>query len=141
MGERLALPTSVHGVAGSNPAGGEILPEPKRRFIAQSFSCSSFHRLEVTEILLKGRKTLTHPSNQKRRKVIDHFCIKKVRSVWLLASPILITLYWEPATKVRGVWLLASPILITCILETSCYAKMVNLYDHLSYRVHSTKYA
>ena len=62
MAERLALPTSVHGVAGSNPAGGEILPEPKWRFIAQSLSCSSFHRLEVTEILLKGRKTLTHPS-------------------------------------------------------------------------------
>ena len=37
-------------------AGGEILPEPKRRFIAQSLSCSPFHRLEMTEILLKGRK-------------------------------------------------------------------------------------
>ena len=36
VAERLALPTSDHGVAGSNPAGGEILPEPKRRFIAQS---------------------------------------------------------------------------------------------------------
>ena len=63
MAERLALLTSVHGVAGSNPAGGEILPEPKRRFIAQSLSCSPFHRLEMTEILLKGRKTLTHPSS------------------------------------------------------------------------------
>ena len=62
MAERLALPTSDHGVAGSNPAGGEILPEPKRRFIAQSLSCSPFHRLEMTEILLKGRKTLTDPS-------------------------------------------------------------------------------
>ena len=62
MAERLALPTSDHGVAGSNPAGGEILPEPKRRFTAQSLSCSPFHRLEMTEILLKGRKTLTHPS-------------------------------------------------------------------------------
>ena len=62
MAEWLALPTSDHGVAGSNPAGGEILPEPKRRFIAQSLSCSPFHRLEMTEILLKGRKTLTHPS-------------------------------------------------------------------------------
>ena len=56
VAERLALPTSDHGVAGSNPAGGEILPEPKRRFIAQSLSCSPFHRLEMTEILLKGRK-------------------------------------------------------------------------------------
>ena len=55
-------PTSDHGVTGSKPAGGEILPEPKRRFIAQSLSCSPFHRLEMTEILLKGRKTLTHPS-------------------------------------------------------------------------------
>ena len=51
-----------HGIAGSNPAGGEILPEPKRRSIAQSLSYSPFHRLEMTEILLKGRKTLTHPS-------------------------------------------------------------------------------
>ena len=51
-----------HGVAGSNPAGGEILLEPKRRFISQSLSCLPFHRLEMTEILLKGRKTLTHPS-------------------------------------------------------------------------------
>ena len=34
VAERLALPTSDHGVAGSNPAGGEILPEPKQRFIA-----------------------------------------------------------------------------------------------------------
>ena len=49
-------------VAGLNPAGGEILLEPKRRFIAQSLSCSPFHHLEMTEILLKGRKTLTHPS-------------------------------------------------------------------------------
>ena len=62
VAERLALPTSDHGVAGLNPAGGEILPEPKRRFFAQSLSCSPFHRLEMTEILLKGRKTLTHPS-------------------------------------------------------------------------------
>ena len=62
MAERLALPTSDHGVAGSNPAGGEILPVPKWRFIAQSLSYSPFHRLEMTEILLKGRKTLTPPS-------------------------------------------------------------------------------
>ena len=34
VAERLALPTSDHGVAGSNPAGGEILPDPKGRFIA-----------------------------------------------------------------------------------------------------------
>ena len=64
MAERLVLPTSDHGVAGLNPAGGKILPEPKRRFIAQSLSYSPFHRLEMTEILLKGCKTLTHPSIQ-----------------------------------------------------------------------------
>ena len=68
VAERLALPTSDHGVAGSNSAGGEILPEPKRRFIAQSLSCSPFHRLEMTEILLKGRKTLTHPPTMLDRK-------------------------------------------------------------------------
>ena len=62
VAERLALLTSDHRVMGSNPAGSEILPEPKRRFIAQSLSCSPFHRLEMTEILSKGRKTLTHPS-------------------------------------------------------------------------------
>ena len=53
VAELLALPTSDHGVAGSNPAVGEILPEPKRRFIAQSLSCSPFHRLEMTEILFR----------------------------------------------------------------------------------------
>ena len=62
VAERLALPTSNHGVAGSNPAGGDILPEPKWRFVAQSLSYSPFHRLEMTEILLKGCKTLTDPS-------------------------------------------------------------------------------
>ena len=62
VAERLVLPTSDHGVTGSNPTGGEILPEPKRRFIAQSLSCSPFHHLEMTEILSKGRKTLTHLS-------------------------------------------------------------------------------
>ena len=62
VAERLVLPTSDHGVAGSNLGGGEILFEPKWRFIAQSLSCSPYHRLEMTEILLKGRKTLTHPS-------------------------------------------------------------------------------
>ena len=46
----------------SDYTGGEILPEPKRHLIAQSLSCSPFHRLEMTEILLKGRKTLTHSS-------------------------------------------------------------------------------
>ena len=63
MAKRLALPTSDHGVAGSNPTGSEILPEPKRHFIAQSLSCSPFHHLEMTEILLMGRKTLTHLSS------------------------------------------------------------------------------
>ena len=65
VAERLALQTSDDGVAGSNPAEGEILPEPKWHFIAQSLPCSPFHRLEMTEILLKGRKTLTHPSIHK----------------------------------------------------------------------------
>ena len=60
--ERLALATSDHWVAGSNPTGGKILPKPKQRFIAQNLSCSPFHRLEMTEILLKGHKTLTYPS-------------------------------------------------------------------------------
>ena len=40
----------------------QVLPEPKGRFIAQSLSCSPFDCLEMTEILLKGCKTLTHPS-------------------------------------------------------------------------------
>ena len=62
VAELLALRTSDHRVMGSNPAGGKILPKPKRHFIAQSLSCSPFHRLEMIEILLKRRKTLTHPS-------------------------------------------------------------------------------
>ena len=76
MAEQLALPTSDHRVAGSNPAGGEILPEPKRRFIAQSLSCSPFHRPEMTEILLKGRKTLAHPFMLQ----LNHFYISDFES-------------------------------------------------------------
>ena len=52
----------THGVAGSNYAGGEVLPEPKRRFITQRLLSSSVHRPEMIEILLNGRKTLTHLS-------------------------------------------------------------------------------
>ena len=86
MAERLALPTSDHGVAGSNPAEGEILPEFKRRFIAQSLSCSPFHRLEMTEILLKGRKTLTHPSIHPKdhRLRIDCRAVKLVYKLYLM---------------------------------------------------------
>ena len=54
MAERLALPTSDHGISGSSPAGGNIISEPKWHFIAQSFSCSPFHRPDMNEILLKG---------------------------------------------------------------------------------------
>ena len=81
VSERLALPTSDNGVAGSNPAGGEILPEPKRRFTAQSLSCSPFHHLEMTEILLKGLKTLTHPSFHPYQ--LDE-TIFNFRSVWYI---------------------------------------------------------
>ena len=80
VAEPLALPTSDHRVAGSNPAGGEILPEPKRRFIAQSLSCSPSHHLEMTEILLKGCKTLTHPS--------IHPSFSPIKSQWQLTVAI-----------------------------------------------------
>ena len=50
----LKIPTSDHGIAGSNPAGSKNLPEPKRRFIAESLSCPHFIRPDTTEILLKG---------------------------------------------------------------------------------------
>ena len=52
--ERLALPTSDRAVSGSNPTG---------RFIAQSLSCSPFHRPDMTDILLNWmshRKSSTH---------------------------------------------------------------------------------
>ena len=58
VAERLALPTSDHGVAGLKHAGGEILPETKQRFIAQSLLCSPFHHPRMIEILLEGCKTL-----------------------------------------------------------------------------------
>ena len=64
MAERLELPTSNQGVSGSSPAGAEIISEPKRRFIAQIFSCSPFYRPDMNEILLKGtlnRNSSTHP--------------------------------------------------------------------------------
>ena len=50
------LPTSDHGVTGSNPAGSEILPELKWRLIAYSLSCSPFRRPDMTEILLTETK-------------------------------------------------------------------------------------
>ena len=48
----LKIPTSDHGITGSNPAGGENHPEPKRRFIAQSLSCPPVNRPNTTVILL-----------------------------------------------------------------------------------------
>ena len=86
VAERLALSTSDHGVAGSNPAGSEILPEPKRRFIAQSLSCSPFHRLEMTEILLKGRKTLTHLS-------IFHVTVRHLINSYIVYPSVVLSLY------------------------------------------------
>ena len=38
----------------SSPSGGKIISEPKRRFIALSFSCSPFHHPDMNEIQLKG---------------------------------------------------------------------------------------
>ena len=102
VAERLALPTSDHGVAGSNPAGGEILPEPKRRFIAQSLSCSPFHRLEMTEILSKGRKTLTHPTmlsgcyrklNAYLYSVLPHWSIMP-QTLDMIPHPITLSWHW-----------------------------------------------
>ena len=64
VAERLALPTLDHGVSGSSPAVGEIISEPKRRFIAQSFTCSLVHRPDMNEIRLKGtlnRNSYIHP--------------------------------------------------------------------------------
>ena len=52
VAERLALPTSDHGVSGSSPAGGEIISEPKRRFITQRFSCSSIHRSDMNVVVV-----------------------------------------------------------------------------------------
>ena len=130
VAERLALPTSDHGVTGSNPTGGEILPEPKRRFIAQSLSCSPFHRLKMTEILLKGRKTLTHPSikpyipkkNQQKNTSyaiatktakdfywghsVLHFYILQWASFWVkyFASNAKMFLEWRYLNTPRYVW-------------------------------------
>ena len=109
VAERLPLPTSDHGVAGSNPAGSEILPEPKRRFIAQSLSCSPFHRLKMTEILLKGRKTLTHPSILCEKNVI-HDLATSISSKWLndkksYARTIVIIMFWQDTLLIRiSVW-------------------------------------
>ena len=100
MAEQLALPTSDPGVAGSNPAGGEILPEPKRRFIAESLSSSSFHRPEMTEILLKGRKTLTHPSTKYR--TLTH--IYKIHKIYVGQCPIF-----------------CGPIILPFCLKVNCY--------------------
>ena len=105
MAERLALPTSDHGVAGSNPAGGEILPEPKRRFIAQSLSCSPFHRLEMTEILLKGRKTLTHPSKFLFLKIANVKAMFEVKIGQYLCCPDLSTLGTCSLQEVAASWL------------------------------------
>ena len=127
VAERLALQTSDHGVTGSNPAGGEILPEPKRRFIAQSLSCSPYHGLEMTEILLKGRKTLTYPS------IYILTCNFKPKPVHILTvmeaghapSPSTYLLLWrlvvDPAhlhTACCGDWSWIQSIHILTVVET-----------------------
>ena len=59
MAERLALPTSDHGVAGSIPEGGEIFPELKRR-ITESFIFTPPSSRYAVE---RDVKLLSHPSN------------------------------------------------------------------------------
>ena len=53
---------SEHGVAGVNPAGSEILLEPKLRFIAQSFHVHPSIISKSLKYCWKGCNTLTHPS-------------------------------------------------------------------------------
>ena len=85
MAEWLKLLTSDHGVADSSPAGGEILPEPKRRLIAQCLSCSPFHLLGITEILLKG--TLNPNSKSSSSDLTSLSILKSIpESLFLLAS-------------------------------------------------------
>ena len=55
-GREVSAPNFVSRVAGLNPAGGEILPEPKRRFIAQSLSWSPFQRPDMTELVERDIK-------------------------------------------------------------------------------------
>ena len=62
MVELLALPTSDHGVSGSSPSGGEIISKPKRRFIAQSFSCSPLHCFDMNTVESDVKPQLIHPS-------------------------------------------------------------------------------
>ena len=62
VAERLALPTSDHGVSGSNPTEFEIHSEPQRRFNSQVPSCPPFHLPDMTGILSKVHKTPIHPS-------------------------------------------------------------------------------
>ena len=63
-GLAISAPDFGSRLSGSSPAGGEITSEPKRRFIAQSFSCSPFHchDTEWMKYSWKGRWTATHPS-------------------------------------------------------------------------------
>ena len=106
-----AVPTSDHRVAGSNPAWGEILPEHRQHFIAQSLSCSPFHRPDMTEILLKGtlNPELIHPSDlathffqSAETKSIVCTCLKRT---WQLICSILfvsnILLNKRTSTSVR----------------------------------------
>ena len=102
MAEWLALPTSDHGVAGSNPAGGKILPKLKRRFIAQSLSCSPFHGLEMTEILLKGCKTLTHPILLNELYIIPEISFSKVRNNTLKQTVVSFILWHKVKNILKG---------------------------------------
>ena len=54
VAEWLALPSSDHEVLGLNPPGGGIQVMIVQHFIAQSFSLSPFHHLDMTSVKLKG---------------------------------------------------------------------------------------
>ena len=133
VAERLAPPTSDHRVAGSNPAGGEILPEPKRLFIAQSLSCSpkfsylrNYCRYFLYICLIKRRK-ITLPENKMRFNVIQkcmNIIIWDYESVWPDS--------W-PQNKCRSLWPIFDGPVILCYILKTFWCVDIMLGDDMKY--------
>ena len=120
VAEQLALPTSDHGVAGLNPAGGEILPNLNGASLKRAFHVHPSIVSKCLKYCWKGHKTwLIHPSNKLHVKRI--LACKQIlwffQQMWLFSIKLVSAFFFLSDTDYR-LFLILCQIVTNLCLET-----------------------